>query len=254
MECRYCGKEYTSSGDDARCPFCGRVPDVNLEQTEKESYRADEAEARGDCRWERRSSWLDLQAMFEMVRDVLLDPVNTFRKMKLSGDIASPLVFALILGSVGMIIGCFWSILMRGFQVFPTPHGAEAFAISTGVNIFFMVFSPVFVAVGIFIGAGILHLCLMITGGEKNGFEATLRIVAYAAGATALFQIVPFCGSFVSGIWSIVVQIIGAREMHETTTGKAVIAVLLPIICCCGCALIIAFFSGMGAFFANMPK
>jgi len=239
---------------DNRCPFCGHIPGTNIASAGEETYGKNEAEARGGCRWERRSSWLDLQAMFEMIRDVLLDPVNTFRKMKLSGDMASPLIFVLILGSVGMIIGCIWSILAQGLQLLPAPRSVEAFAVSTVIKIAFIVFSPVLTLIGTFIGAGILHLCLMITGGEKNGFEATFRVVAYASGATALFQVIPFCGSIVAGIWALVAQIIGAREMHETTTGKAVVAVLLPMICCCGCALILFFIFGMGAFFAAMQK
>jgi hypothetical protein len=254
VKCEQCGNEYTPTGVDNQCPFCGHIPGTNIASAGEETYGEDEAEARGNCRWERRGSWLDLQAMFEMIRDVLLDPVNTFRKMKLSGDMASPLVFVLILGSVGMIIGCIWSILAQVFQLLPARHGAEAFAVSTVVNIALMVFSPVLMLIGTFIGAGILHLCLMITGGEKNGFEATFRIVAYSSGATALFQVVPFCGGIVAGIWALVAQIIGAREMHETTTGKAVVAVLLPIICCCGCAVILFFIFGMGAFFTAMSK
>jgi hypothetical protein len=253
VKCENCGNEYAHSGEAARCPFCGQVPGMNIEPPE-ESYRANETEVRGDCRWERRSSWLDLQAMFEMIRDVLLDPVNTFRKMKLSGDMASPLVFTMVLGSVGTIIGCIWSILIQGVQLLPASRSAEAFAVSTGVNIAFMIFSPVLVLVGTFITAGIFHISLLITGGEKNGFEATFRVVAYASGATALFHILPICGSFIGGIWAIVAQVIGAREMHETTTGKAVLAILLPLICCCSCAVILFFIFGMGAFFAAMSK
>ena len=254
MKCEQCGNEYTPTGVNNRCPFCGHIPGTNIASAGEETYGEDKAEVRGDCRWERRSSWLDLQAMFEMIRDVLLDPVNTFRKMKLSGDMVSPLVFVLILGSVGMIIGFIWSIFAQIFELLPAPHGAEAFAVSTVVKIALMFFSPVLTLIGTFIGAGILHLCLMITGGEKNGFEATFRVVAYASGATALFQVIPFCGSIVSGIWAIIAQIIGAMEMHETTAGKAVVAVLLPLICCCGCAIILFMIFGIGAFFASMPK
>jgi len=253
VKCENCGNEYAPYEDDEGCPSCGHIRGMNIGPTGEEAYGADE-KARGNCAWERRSSWLDLQTMFEMIRDVLVDPVNTFRKMKLSGDMASPLVFALILGSVGMIIGCIWSILAQAFQLLPPQLDAEAFAVSAGVNIAFMVFSPVLILIGTFIGAGILHVCLMLTGGEKNGFEATFRVVAYASGATALFQIVPICGGFISIIWAIVAQIIGAREMHETTTDKALLAVLLPIFCCCGCAIILFMIFGMGAFFAALPK
>jgi hypothetical protein len=251
VKCENCGNEYAPSGDDNRCPFCGRIPGMNIGPASEAANGADEAKARGNCAWERRSSWFDLQAIIEMIRNVLVDPVATFKQMKLSGDMASPLVFVLVLGSVGVIISLFWHILLEGFQYLPFRRGVEEFVISTGMKIVFMVFSPVLVLIGTFIGAGILHISLLITGGEKNGFEATFRVVAYSSGATALFQILPICGGFIGGIWAIVAQVIGAREMHETTTGKAVLAVLLPLICCCGCIIGLSIFFGFGAFFIH---
>jgi hypothetical protein len=253
VKCEHCGNEYDPAGDDRKCPFCGHISGMNAVPTSGGGYGEDDADARGDSAWERRESWLDFQAMFEMIRNVLVDPVSTFKHMKLSGDMGSPLLFAIILGMVGVITALFWNIFLQGLQLMPARYGAQKFVISTTMKIGLMIFSPLLVLVGSFISAGILHVCLMIVGGAKNGFEATFRVVTYAAGATALFQIVPFCGSLVSAIWAIVIQVIGAREMHETTTGKALLAVLLPIICCCGCVLILLFF-GLGAYFMQTHR
>jgi hypothetical protein len=247
--CEHCGKEYDPAGDSQnQCPFCGQIPGMSAVPTGADNYGSEDGAARGECSWERRKSWLDLQAMFEMIRIILLDPVSTFKRMKLSGDLNSPLLFVLILGTVGAIAGLFWSIFVQGFPLMPARHGAGRFALSIGMKVAMAIFSPLLVLIGTFISAGIMHVCLMIVGGQKHGFEATFRVMAYAAGATALFQLVPFCGGIISGIWAIVIQVIGAREMHETTTGKALTAVLLPIICCCGCILLI-FFLGAGAYF-----
>jgi hypothetical protein len=168
VKCENCGNEYTPSGDEYRCPFCGQIPGMNIGPEGKEAYGADKAEARGNCAWERRSSWFDLQAIIEMIRNVLVDPVTTFKQMKLSGDMASPLVFVLVLGSVGLIVNLFWNILLEGFQYLPFRHGAEEFFISTGMKVVFMVFSPILVLIGTFISAGILHISLPITGGRKE--------------------------------------------------------------------------------------
>ena len=73
------------------------------------------------------------------------------------------------------------------------------------------------------------------------GYESTFRVIAYSSGSTALFYAVPFCGGLVAFIWSLVVQIIGVKEIHGTTTGTAVMAVLLPfLVCCCGFAGLMA--------------
>ncbi len=74
----------------------------------------------------------------------------------------------------------------------------------------------------------------MIVGGANKTFETTYRVFAYTSGSTALIGLVPICGGIVAGIWAIVCEIIGLREAHETTTGKAVVAILLPVIVCCG--------------------
>jgi hypothetical protein len=43
------------------------------------------------------------------------------------------------------------------------------------------------------------------------------------------------------GVWAIVCYCIGLARAHETDTGRAVLAVFLPLIVCCGGGLLIAF-------------
>jgi hypothetical protein len=81
--------------------------------------------------------------------------------------------------------------------------------------------------VGLYIVAGVLHVVLLILRGANRGYGATLRVFCFSAGPQ-LFTIVPFIGPAVGGVWSLVVTVIGLREVHKTTTGKAVAAVLLP--------------------------
>jgi len=37
-----------------------------------------------------------------------------------------------------------------------------------------------------------------------------------------------------------VIEIIGLREAHGTTTGRAALAVFLPLIVCCGLSIVVA--------------
>ncbi|MFL5992143.1 MAG: YIP1 family protein, partial [Rubrobacteraceae bacterium] len=77
------------------------------------------------------------------------------------------------------------------------------------------------------IGAGILHLLVMLIVGSRNsGFEATFRVVAYAA-VTSLVSWIPFIGAILS-LYGIYLGIVGIREVHNTTTGKAALVVLIP--------------------------
>jgi hypothetical protein len=245
VKCEQCGNEYDAMEGGGKCPFCSRITGVNIGMPEGETSGAGNGNARGDSAWERRGTWLDVSAMWDMIRGVLLDPMHTFRRMKFSGDLGSPIIFALILGTIGMLGSLFWNMVIQGMGFFAGNHRVEELYLSTGLMAILTIFSPVFVLIGLFIASGILHVCLLITGGAKNGFEATFRVVAYASGSTALFQLIPF-GGLVGGVWTIVAQVIGAREMHETTTGRALLAVLLPLIFCCGCALLLLSF-GVGA-------
>ena len=72
----------------------------------------------------------------------------------------------------------------------------------------------------------------MMVKGARNGFEATFRVVAYGYSAN-IFLVVPFCGGLLAGVWAIILYIIGLREAHETTGGKAALAVFLPVVVCC---------------------
>ena len=40
-----------------------------------------------------------------------------------------------------------------------------------------LILAPVLVVVGLFLVSGIIHLCLMLLGGARRGFEATFRVM-----------------------------------------------------------------------------
>ena len=79
----------------------------------------------------------------------------------------------------------------------------------------------------------------MIVGGNRKGFEATFRAISYSYSAQ-LFNIVPFIGNFIGGIYLLILTIIGVREGHNISTGKAVLAVLLPLIVVAGLGILMA--------------
>jgi hypothetical protein len=39
-------------------------------------------------------------------------------------------------------------------------------------------------------------------------------------------------------VWALVLYVMGIERLHRTTQGKAIAAVLIPVVLCCGCALI----------------
>jgi hypothetical protein len=57
-------------------------------------------------------------------------------------------------------------------------------------------------------------------------------------GSTLPLAIVPFCGGAIGGIWGMICTIIGLAQAQETSTGKAAAAVLIPLVLCCGLAIL----------------
>ncbi len=197
--------------------------------------------------WDRRAELGFFTAFIETVKLVLLNPTVAFTKMKPVGGLGEPLIFAVIGGSIGFIINLLFSLLMSSLGVM-SDRNALAGLLGLGIGvIFIIIFMPVFLALGFFIGAGILHLCLMLVGGAKRSFETTFRVLCFAAGSTYLLMIVPFCGGAIALVWLLVLECIGLARAHQTTTGKAVLAVLLPVIVCCGGLLLLSFFGALGA-------
>jgi hypothetical protein len=70
---------------------------------------------------------------------------------------------------------------------------------------------------------------VMIVGGNRKGLQATFRAISYSHSAM-LFYIVPVIGGFVGFIYFLILAILGVREGHAISTGKAVLGVLLPLI------------------------
>jgi hypothetical protein len=199
----------------------------------------------GGLPWEHREQLGIFKAYFDTVSMVLTKPGEAFAMMKTEGDMMGPMLFALIGGSAGLIVFFLLQIGLQSIGVMGSGQNAITDMFGMGIGIlFFIVLVPVMMIVGMFVGSGILHLCLMIVGGAKKPFETTFRVVCFSSGSTYLLSMIPFCGGTIAGVWNIVLECIGLARAHETDTGKAVMAVLLPIIVCCGGALLIVILMG----------
>jgi hypothetical protein len=204
--------------------------------------------------WEHREQLGFLKAYFDTVIMVLTKPGEAFAMMKKEGDLMGPMLFALIGGCAGMIVSVLLNIALQSVG-FMADRQAGAFGMGiVGIwAVGYILLSPVLVIVFMFIASGILHLCLMIVGGARKPFETTFRVVCFSSGSTSLLSMVPVCGGLVSGVWNIVVEIIGLARSHEIDTGKAALAVLLPIIVCCGGLILLGILGGFSAL-SMFPK
>jgi len=185
-------------------------------------------------------------ALWETLKLVLFEPSKAFSQIKAEGSLAGSMLYVVILGSVAGYIGLAWQLVWRSTVVAlgaAAQGGPDMVVAVGGMTIFALlaaVLIPISVLIGSFVGSAILHVCLWIVGGANRSFEATYAVMAYCGGATSVFSLIPFCGGLIGAVWNIVIEIIGLREAHGTTTGRAALAVFLPLIVCCGLSIVVA--------------
>lgn len=199
--------------------------------------------------WEREGK--SFGSFFATVMLVIKSPTLAFNMMNREGGVGSPLVYALIGGFVGAMATALYNTLLQvGLMSVAGANGAngEAMAMGIGLQIVMQLMIGLFggtigIIIGSFITSGLYHLGLMICGATKlphQTFETTFRVVTYTTGTWSLLQLIPFCGAYAYGLVALVYTVIGFKEAHEISTGKAILAVLLPVILCVGVAMLIA--------------
>lgn len=176
-------------------------------------------------------------ALGETIRLLVGRPRAAFERVPVSGDVLRPVLFAILLGSIGLFFSGMWELTVnqavRG--MFPATAWGQSPEASRASALVSMLFGPLLCAVGLLAWTVLTHGALMLVGGARNGLAATLRALAYAQVAS-LALILPFCGGMFAMVWSIVLDVIGISALHRISTGKAVVAVFLPLLLCCGCA------------------
>ncbi len=167
-------------------------------------------------------------SFIQTAREVILNPVNFFRSIPRQGDFLNPLLFAIICALISAVIGGVLAFIIS----LATGNGFGGSFVGLVTNIIFI---PIGTAIGLFIGAAIYHLLvLLLIRPSHAGYEATFRVVAYAAVLQLLswLAFIPILGILVGiaiGVYNIVLTVIGVREIHATTTGRAAAVVLIPV-------------------------
>lgn len=173
-----------------------------------------------------------LKGLWRTIWQVLLHPVNSFRAPGLPGQ-AWALAFGLILGTFGMALQVLWSKVFDKPDMIPLPA------------LWWLVLSPLLILAGLYLNAAITHLGLIMVGGAKRGFTATMRVVGYSE-AAAVFYLVPFLGMAVGGIWGLVILIGGLAGAHGISGWRVVWAYVLLFIIFVAIVVIITLIVGTG--------
>jgi hypothetical protein len=205
--------------------------------------------------WDRRKEIGFITAFVETVGLVLTRPTEAFTVMRTEGGVGDPLLFGVIGGSIGAIVWsiAFFALQSLGWSAMLFQHRSFEDLFGAGLSgvmlVIWLILTPLVIAIGLFIWTALIHAFLMMVGGANKTFETSFRALSYAYGATNLFVIVPCCGWIIALVWGLIADCIGISRSHDTDIGRAVMAVMLPLVLCCGgvlfCVLLI--FGGIGA-------
>ena len=168
-------------------------------------------------------------SFIQTLREVLLNPVNFYRGLPRQGNLLSPVLFAAICALISAVIGGILGFILR--VALGNPIGG-----SFGRLIGTIIGNPIATVIGLFIGAAIYHLLvLLVVRPRHEGYEATFKALAYASAVNvfSFLAFIPILGILVViaiGVYNVILTVIGIREMHATTTGRAVAVVLIPVV------------------------
>lgn len=209
--------------------------------------------------WERPEPGGFFPAAWESVKEILGSPAETFRRMPPGGGAARPLKFYILVTWLTSSIAVLYQMVAATInpELFSGTQGASlsqaTLLMVLGGAILLM---PLFLLVGIYFSAGLLHGALLMLGGARKPFETTLRALCYAGGATSVIQLVPICGGWISWIAWLVYSAIALKEAHATDLWRPIAALVLVGLLCCGAVfgITVATAAAMGAATGALPK
>ena len=184
------------------------------------------AEPQSAVPWENLESHGFFPALYRTVQRVMLTPADFFSELTTGGGFSHPTVFYLLLMEVPALALVFW--LMSGLLPQGQGEAGGLFQVGlTGVgSVTFLLVFPVFMLVNLFVSSGMYHILLMALGGGSAGYEGTFRVVCYSA-APMVLALVPVFGMWVGGIWQLVCLFYGFKLVHDLSSLKAALPIVL---------------------------
>lgn len=161
-----------------------------------------------------------LRSLVETTRAVILDPARFFRGLDRSPSSGNAIIFAVVCSVVSIVLAALTAPL--------NPFVPGGGWLPDGWLVVTLVLSPLLAWIGLYIVAAVQHLFVMIFVRPRKGFDATLRVNAYAS-ALALLSWVPVVG-YLASLYALYVTMVGIKELHETSTRRAMLALVVPLL------------------------
>jgi hypothetical protein len=189
--------------------------------------------------WEKRETKGFVSALVETIGQVLTRPGHTFSRMPREAGYFAPLLFTILTTWVGNAAAIIYQLIYSSMN--PEELAQELEGVSVEELRLYLIGAiivmPVIILFMTFISAFFTHFFLWLFGGVKHPYMTTFRVVAYTQGSTSILQLIPMCGGFIYPFWYLFSTAVGLAKAQETEVWRAVLALLFPLILCCGLIL-----------------
>ena len=174
-----------------------------------------------------------IAATIEMAKGFLMNPVESLQKSRedtreltLRYYILIVLFNAVLTALVALIFGGH-GVLNAFHQMMAQLGWAWPFIGAVGA-IIAVVIIAVLAVVFLFIFGAWLHIWVYLAGG-RLGYMHTVKALAYGETPGMVIGWIPFIGPFIGGIWTLILTVLSVREIHQVSTARAAVAVVLAV-------------------------
>lgn len=155
---------------------------------------------------------MSMSSVVERIRGFLFSPLKTFDASK-DDTLGNAFVYFITILAISAVLSG-----ITGWLVFQ--HGVAL--------IVMIVLVFVLGILGVFIVGLWIHIWVYLFGGRK-GVTQTLKALMYGATPNCLLGWIPIAGIF-TVLWTLILQIVGIRQLHELSTRRAVLAVIFGML------------------------
>jgi hypothetical protein len=192
--------------------------------------------------WERGSS---IENYFSTIKDVALNPVQTFDNLPAEGGLGRPLLYnylttfpalLLLAGLYALILAVMGDGVLQGIRDGSTvPSFLKDLSVGglMGLLFGFVFCLALFAPLALFVSSAFTYF-LLLPWSPRGGYAASFRANAYVNGAFFPLTCIP-CLNYVAAPWQMVVNVIALSRVHQIAWYKVLISVVvIPCCLCCG--------------------
>ncbi|WP_231702107.1 YIP1 family protein [Desulfoplanes formicivorans] len=180
--------------------------------------------------WEHLDQFGFFPGLMETIKQVMLHPIRFFGNSTFGPGIGKALVFYLLIAEIQALAQFFWQMTGVVPMMGDSAGGAALGLGMMGMgSAFILIMYPLILTVMLFAMVGINHLCLVVFKAADQGFVGTFKAVTYGS-APMVLAIFPLMGPLAGALWTMVTTFFGYKHIHQTTTTKVVLAMLLPVL------------------------